>query len=333
MDVQQLRIETEKDGLVHLKKFMICPVLHSFISDGTVDPSLFDERINSYSISRLEYVLRTFFSINEPKTRFDTWSSIASYAVTNITPSVTRETWGRYRAVLIKSINLGLERGLGPEELVRDWLMAIKAAKAPAKIELRKHRDRNEKATKLTQQELYTLRLYAKNEIENFAVDWLEVSLCAGIRPVEIQTAELHFLQEGVFLSCRNVIKNERTKERLANGTYSERRLIPLAPVSFHSVKLIEQTLAKLHNLIEASDGYKAVYSKCRVALRDLSEKALGYKISISVGRKQFAANLKSLEIDNEEIANQMGHTDPTRPRRSYGKKSNGFATRASDES
>lgn len=330
MDSHQLKIESNGDGLVHLKQFMHCPVLFAFIERKEIDDSQHSKPLGDYLKARLKYLLESYYEASQSSnTRFDEWEVIVKYAIDKVAPGVNSETWSRYKAALTKTLNVGLDKELAPLELIRSWLSQVKTSKAPDKRTLKSTSQRNHKASKITPAELYILRLHAKTSNEVFAVDWLELAVCTGIRPVEIKSSELHYVDDGNFLSCENVIKNDKTLQKIASGEIDPKRTISLAHVSYHSLKLIEATLIEYHYRKKQESDHLPVYRTSRNALSDLSLRALGYRVSLSVGRKQFAANKKALGESPDVLASEMGHTDVTRARRSYGRTNNGFAKKA----
>jgi hypothetical protein len=329
VDREQIELESNSEGKISLRTYMTCPVLHSYIHDNEINQEFIAGGLSDYLIGRLNYVLKLYFTKTESRnTNFDEWIEIIFHVLTEIAPSVNKETWRRYKTVLLKVLSIGLERNLAPSEIVNDLISQLKQAQAPTKDELSLTRERSRKACRLRPEEVYLLRLNTRGGFDPFAVAWLEFNLCTGFRPAEIETSQLHYTADGIYVSCINVIKDDSTREKVLTGTLAESRMVSLAHLSMHDIKFIENTICRYRQLAENST-HMEIFTSARIALRDLSKRALGFSVSLSVGRKQFAANQKSMGESPEVLAQRMGHTDVTRARRSYGRTGFGHARKA----
>lgn len=302
-----------------------CPIFshyEEYQSLVGLNDHFFSRQLSTYLLGRLEYVLSEFIKRrldSDVLFTFSNWREIVDFALQNIAPNVEPKTWSRYRTALSVVFNTGLEKELAPATFIRGMLADLVITKAETLVS-----KKASKAPKIEVEELYYMRLAVIDEQERLSLDWLEFNIHTNLRPNELASAEIYYSPTGHFLRARNTIKSDATKLNIEQGLQSSHRNIDLSHLSFHDFRFIEEFLMLSRELID-SLGYQVFYERLRLKLRALSLRCFQRSISLSVGRTQFAANHKSLKNDNDELADLMGHTDPTRPLRSYGRKTSGY--------
>lgn len=312
-----------------MEEFKTCPILEAFVTHGTisnVSNEHFLKPLSEYNRKRLESVLKGFAkSIGIDSTSMLIWKEIVSYALSDIAPSIKKSSWKRYRVSLNAVFNAALDKELAPVTYLRNLLGSISVVNVD-----HRESDADVKANRIHVNEVYILRIVADTEDERLALDWLEFNIMTGLRPNEVEQSSLIYPLNGApILRAKNTIKSNATKKNIENGSMALFREIDLSHLSFHDILTVERFLTSIHQRID-NDGYESLYETIRHKLKSMTKKYLGHSISLSVGRTQFAANYKALNPEKkEELANLMGHTDLTRPTRSYGGKRYGFAKMA----
>lgn len=311
----------------NIEQFSVCPIFESFSVENDLksfnETGFFDKPLSDYKRERLEYILREYLSDNPLVTPpdFDVWEKVVTYALECIAPSVQKNTWLRYKATLQEVLNSALSKPLGPPVFIRNLLAKVVTAEVTAKPT-----EQTAKAVKVTKEEIYYMRQACRDELEALSLDWLEFNVLCNLRPNELQFAELHYpVDDAPFLTTKNTIKSEATKRAVAEGTMPTHRAITLNQLSMHELFFVENFLSLTHPMIQIQE-YGKFYEILRKKLALLSNRCFSKTIALSVGRTQYAANQKALGLSAEKLAERMGHTDPTRPMRSYGRKTHGYA-------
>lgn len=307
------------------EEFKTCPVLEQYLENGTVltmDEGHFLTPLSEYNLKRIDSILSQFRdSIGLDSTSVQIWREIIGFTLQNIAPNLKPSSWKRYRVSLNAIFNAALEKELAPVTFLRNLLGDISLVKVDH-MEVAKEA----KAHRIHVREFYVLRMAADSPDERLAVEWLEFNMLTSLRPNEVASCELIYPSEGApFLRAPNTIKSEASKRNVESGEMSLYRDIDLTHLSMLDMLMIERFLFGMKLAIEHED-YNTVYNRLRNLLKKLSIKTLGHSVALSVGRTQYAANFKAMNPDNSEmLAEQMGHTDVTRPTRSYGAKHHGF--------
>lgn len=315
------------------EEFKTCPILEHFVSEGSVlsvDQGHFIKPLSEYNLRRIDSILCNFReSVGLDSTSIQVWKEIVSYTLRSIAPGIKPSSWKRYRISLNTIFNAALERELAPVTFLRNLLGDIALVKVDhMNVEAEK------KANRIHVREFYLLRIAAHTHDERTAVQWLEFNMLTNLRPNELEFCELLYPYEGMpFLRAMNTIKSEASKENIKSGEMSLHRDIDLSHLSFHDLMMVERFLSEVKPRI-SKDGYKPFYDNLRSKLKSLSKSTLGHSIALSVGRTQYAANYKAMNPDSlDTLAEQMGHTDITRPTRSYGAKRHGYTSLAIKDS
>ncbi|NCO45356.1 MAG: hypothetical protein GW890_02510 [Vibrio sp.] len=308
------------------EQYQPCLILETFHRDGNLaalDRNYFLKPLSDFNLNRLEYILKEFQKNCEwGVATLLTWRPIVEFTLKSITPNIKKSSWKRYKIALNAVFNTAMEKDLAPATFLRNLLAEISITQVDCLVA-----EKAEKSKRIRVEEIYMLRLAAYDADEKLSVDWLEFNTLTNLRPNELEYAQLVFTANNEpLLTALNTIKSDATKKNIETGVMDSERNIDLTHLSFHDLTMIERFLIKTRACIE-TDGYSAFYEKMRSKLRHLSTNCIGRSISLSVGRTQYAANHKSLNPgENEELASLMGHSDPTRPQRSYGKRSYGYA-------
>lgn len=314
-----------------MSDYKSCPIFDCYRHhDGKLAPIgspevFFIEPITDYLIGRLEYILSQFIQahpevVSDGLVTFEVWEKVVNFTLTTIAPNIKNDSFRRYKRALNLVINSALKAELAPAVFLRNLLGSIATFTTETLTS-----PKAKKADRIRVDELYFMRAAALEELDRFALDWLEFNLLTNLRPNEIQFAEIFYTADGPFLSTKNTVKSDATRVAIEKGEVSAYRILPLKQLSLHDFLLIERFLVVMHLLIEER-GYSFVYETLRGKLKRLSNRCFDRSISLSVGRTQYAANAKALSVSPDELAALMGHTDPTRPMRSYGRKAFGYA-------
>lgn len=306
-------------------EFSPCPIIHEFLSSGSIknmDPEYFNKPMSDYNLDRLNAILLAFKEdVGFTTTTLSIWREIIGYALKNTATKVKKSTWKRYRIGLNNALNTALSNNLAPATFLRNLLNDVATTQVEAIVP-----SRNIKTDQVFKNDMYMLRLSASTKMERLAVTWLEFGLLTNIRPNELEGAEMIYKEGSPHLRVLNTIKSDKSKEHVLNGTMSLTRDIELSHLSIFDLMLVEQFLSDTTDKF-ARGSYDDFYESIRQKLKKLTTKILGRSVSLSSARSQYAANYKALNpgADNK-LAEQMGHTDVTRPMRSYSRKSRGYA-------
>lgn len=306
-------------------EFSPCPIIHEFLSNGNIrnmDPEYFNKPMSDYNLDRLNAILLAFKEdVGFTTTTLAIWREIIGYALKNTATKVKKSTWKRYRIGLNNALNTALSNNLAPATFLRNLLNDVATTQVEAIVP-----SRNIKTDQVFKNDIYMLRLSASTKMERLAVTWLEFGLLTNIRPNELEGAEMIYKEGSPHLRVLNTIKSDKSKEHVLNGTMSLTRDIELSHLSIFDLMLVEQFLSDTTDKF-VRGSYDDFYESIRQKLKKLTTKILGRSVSLSSARSQYAANYKALNPGSDnKLAEQMGHTDVTRPMRSYSRKSRGYA-------
>ncbi|MEZ8241011.1 MULTISPECIES: hypothetical protein [Vibrio] len=306
-------------------EFKTCPIITAFVDKGEVtsfDGGYFIKPMSNYNLERLNAILTGFSKeVGFNSTSLAIWREIITYTLKNHAVNVKSSTWKRYRISLNNVLNTALSNDLAPATFLRNLLADISLVKVDEVVS-----KKNEKSERIFSNDIYKLRMAAKSHIERMAVQWLEVGILTNIRPNELDGAEINYDGDSPTLDVLNTIKSDQSKKMIQSGLMATTRSINLSHLSLLDMLMLEKFIIESGRIITAG-GYEAFYEGIRQKLFALSNKHLGYSLSLSVGRTQYAANHRAMNPGcNRELADQMGHTDVMRASRSYGKKANGYA-------
>lgn len=310
-----------------------CPILSYFLLNCAIKSSFFKVNISDTYVAKVNYIVTRFASQNTIVDDIRSWVDISDFAIAEIAPQNKKSSWRVYKGALTKSIasaqELCNENSSDIYNILEEAKARVSASTGGKAVEFVSGDITSgsaKKATVISASDIYSLRMHASSVNESFAVDWLEFSILTSIRPNEIEGATILLNDDhGFSISVRNTIKSSASAKHLQDGSLPEFREVPLNSLSFLDIIFVQGFLQSFLYRME-TETYDLIYKSSKNALYRISSTAIGKSIALSVGRTQFAANAKSSGVSAEDLAQMMGHTDPTRAARSYGRKASGWS-------
>ncbi|WP_026959784.1 hypothetical protein [Aliagarivorans taiwanensis] len=317
---------------------MHCSHLEALIA-GNSQMIVGDKQLSKSYYDKLRSLLSRYQQEHgSPGEDISAWFQLVNFAIERIATTNQHSGWRIYRGALNQVLNAYLQ--VDPP-LPESSLTSLRHAlanlantrglkKTDVKVKSADDTQRRTKAKRISVEDLYTLRRVVKSDDDQFAIDWLEFTVLCNLRPNELRGAFMLRVpaSDGGYipvLYAPNTAKSSATQVRQALNDDERYRQIPLDALSFAERRFVSDFMVRYHAKCRAVGDPHAVFETSRKRLYTLTNNHLGFSISLSVGRTQFAANLKRAEIDEETLANLMGHTDVSRAKRSYGRKSFGW--------
>lgn len=261
---------------------------------------------------------------------FSDWVEIVEFLVEKKAPTLKAASFRALKSPINRILNNGLKDELLDVHVIKELLLRLKETRGIAAKDLSQKSTSSKKIKSIKPDELYALRLYSRqNQNSRFAIHWLEFNILTNCRPNEIQEAKLYLptsLISEPYLQVRNTVKSEKTKSDIKTGVKAEFRRIPLVNCSFHDLCFIDHFLTEYYQFsAEPNFEYDSFYNLQRKRLARAASTVLGKPLALSLGRTQWSANAKAVEMDRSEIATAMGHDTERRATENYGRKSQGW--------
>ncbi|MFV8384192.1 hypothetical protein ACNO5E_08850, partial [Vibrio parahaemolyticus] len=314
-----------------------CSLLIQYeMENGNLDKTDLWQRLSSDYQVKIKSLLKQFCESGSGTLtgNFADWLSVSTYLTTVKSKELKAGSYRAFRAALKKVLNYGLEHELVDTTVLKETISVLHSTSGLSAQQAKESSVGStsaKKAKTIKPEEIYALRLYANNSLSNtsqFVIDWLEFCVITNCRPNETLDANLIMpSQSGAehpYLKVRNTIKSEETKKAIKEGRLDTHRYIPLDNCSHHDLIWLSDFLKSFQSSTNETN-YETVYSTSRSQLARMSETVLGKKVSLYVGRTQWAANQKAVLTSKDDIATYMGHTDTGQAERSYGRKSQGW--------
>lgn len=159
----------------------------------------------------------------------------------------------------------------------------------------------------------------APSDYKYLTIEWLQLTLDLGLRPVEVGTTLEEISADGEVVI---VVRNAKATQGRGGG--GERRL-GLREFAANDQARIRTFLRKMRNLTEAGH-YQTIYESCRKLLLKASRRLWPERkttYSLYSARHQFCANTKS-QRETAEVSVGMGHSSERTAIVSYGKRRHG---------